>query len=94
MKHLIAIVAVLASFNAAATTYDCKSEFRDGLVWVSGDTLFDDVQRTEAKLSGPNQYIGSDNAGELLYTIHGTNITVSGKYSSLEYTCTMEEDDI
>lgn len=92
MKHLIAIITLLASVSVSAETlYDCKSTEGNGVVMILDGTLFDDIQRLMADQTAPGVFVGEDTVSSIKYTFHGDNITVTGKRTTTEYTCKLSK---
>lgn len=90
MKHLLAIVAVLASFNAAATLpheVKCTSSGIPSIIVLADGVLMDDMERLIATEIHTGIFESLDEYGKVTYTIHGNNIIMKGNGFTKEYVC-------
>lgn len=90
MKHILAIIAVLASFNAAATTpheVRCTSSGIPSIIVLADGVLMDDMERLIASEIHTGIFESIDEYGKVTYTIHGNNIIMKGNGFTKEYVC-------
>lgn len=94
MKHILAIIAVLASFNAAATTpptppheVRCTSSGIPSIIVLADGVLMDDMERLIATEIHTGIFESIDEYGKVTYTIHGNNIIMKGNGFTKEYVC-------